>query len=190
MSKFQITSLSLKLAGIYSIIQAIPILKFIDFGFFFKNSNYFATNSDKMFKMNYLFIGTFTSFFLLLLVGAILIIFSQKIAKKITKGDEDNNSLSGLSAKDISSIAFSVIGVILIVIAIPKLVQVGANIQFLKQAGDEMPTRGVLASTWAYSIGLIVQIIIGLLLFFGARGLSTIWCFLQKIRPMKDNSIQ
>jgi len=186
MSKLHIASLSLKLAGIYSIIQAIPILRFIDFGFFLKNSNPFETNSGSMFKLNYLVIGTFTSFFLLLLIGAILIIFSQSIAKKITKDEEFDNSLSGLSAKDISSIAFSVIGVVLIVIAIPKIAQIGANIQLLKQAGEEVPTKIISASTWAYSIGLTVQAIIGLLLFFGARGLSTIWCFLQKIRPMKD----
>ncbi len=185
MTGTQIASLSLKLIGIFSIIQAIPILKSLSEFFVFKDSNFFTPENTPP-SYNYLLIGILTSFLLLLILGACLIIFSERLAKKIIKENEDKKTLTDLSVKDIQAIAFSVIGVVMIVIAIPKLIQIGTNIQVLNQAGDEVPTRGISAGTWAYAIGLTVQSIIGLLLFFGARGLSSIWYFFQKIRPLKD----
>jgi hypothetical protein len=53
----------------------------------------------------------------------------------------------------------------MIVIAIPHLVQLAANYQALKSAKEEIIKQKISVATWAYSIGLAVQFVIGLLLF-------------------------
>jgi hypothetical protein len=82
--------------------------------------------------------------------------------------------------------AISIVGVILFVTAIPKLIQVGVNIQMLANAGDRNPTDNIAIGTWAYSIGMATQMLVGVLLFLGAKGLSSLWYFLQKARPMSE----
>ncbi|MBI4681094.1 MAG: hypothetical protein HY753_07840 [Nitrospirae bacterium] len=184
MIRIQIASLSLKLIGIFSIIQAIPILKELSAAFAFKKSNLFISEAAPP-TFNYLLLGILTSIILLLILGTCLIIFSDKLAEKIMKGNSET-LLTDISARDIQLIAFSVVGVVLIVLAIPQIVQLGVNIQVLKQAGDDLPIKNVLASTWAHAIGLTIQTIIGLLLFFGSRGLSSLWYSFQSTRPMKN----
>jgi hypothetical protein len=100
--------------------------------------------------------------------------------------EESEKSLTELSAKNIQSIAFSVVGLIMIVIAIPHIAQFAANLQALKNAGAETMKRSISIGTWAYSIGILIQFILGIILFLGARGLSSLWYFFQKLRPMKD----
>ena len=181
----QIASLSLKLMGIFSIIQAVPILKDLWSYFVFKDSSFFGSDNMPP-NYNYLLIGTLTSICLLILIGACLIIYSDTLGKKIIKENNDTKISTDLTANDLQAIAFSVIGIVMIVMAIPHLVKIAANVQALKMAGDEYPGKSVSAGTWAYATGLSVQVIIGLLLFFGSRGLSSLWYFFQKIRPLSD----
>jgi uncharacterized membrane protein len=186
MSSHQIASLSLKLIGIFSIIQSIPILKSLSEVFAFRNSKIFMQQGNDYLEVNYLFIGIITSFSLLLLLGIGLIIFSRGLSKKMVTDDVIKDSSSELSAKNIQSIAFSVVGLVMIVIAIPKLVQLGANLQALKSAGVNSTKETISIGTLVYSISIGVQFIIGILLFVGAKGLSGIWHSLQKMRPMKN----
>jgi len=150
-----------------------------------RNSPVFEINSGQPDPSNYILIGIIVSISLLILFGFTLIFFSNIISIKMF-GKENNSPTpeSKMTASNIQSVAFSIVGVILIVVAIPELVQIGANIQVLANVGDEVPTRSISAGTWAYSIGLAAQMFVGILLFFGAKGLSSLWYFLQKIRPM------
>jgi len=175
MSITQISSLSLKIAGIYSIIQALPLMQHL--------LTPFAMQSDEMPYLNFLFIGAILPILLLLTLGFCLIFFSDKLTKRMNFGNESSIT-AGVSLKDIQVMAFSIVGIIMIVLAIPKLVQIGVNINALKQIGNEAPLKRITISTWAYTIGLLVQLIFGLLLFFGAKGLSALWYYLQQFRPM------
>ena len=183
MNNVQIASLAFKVAGIYSIIQAIPLLRHISEVFAFKNSPIFETSTGQAYPGNYILFGIIASIALLILIGFTLISLSNAFSKiMFGKGNNPPTSETEITSKNIQSVAFSIVGVILIVIAIPKLVQVGANIQALANAGDQVPPKSISAGTWALSIGLAVQMIIGILLFLGARGLSSLWYFLQKSR--------
>ena len=185
MTGSQIASLSLKLMGIFTIIQAVPILKDLSSYFMFKGSNFMEPDKLPP-SYNYLLIGILSSICLLILLGACLIIYSDSLGKKIIKENNDTKISTDLTAKDLQAIAFSVIGLVMIVFAIPHLVKIASNIQVLKLYGNEYPGKNVSAGTWAYAIGLSVQVIMGLLLFLGSRGLSSLWYFFQKMRPMRD----
>jgi hypothetical protein len=184
MNQKQIASLSLKLLGIYSIIEAIPLLRELSGVFAFRGSGIQMEGGP--IQTDVLLIGILIPFGLLLLVGFCLIIFSKSFAARMTLKDEIITETTELTARNIQSIAFSVVGLVMIVFAIPHLVQLAANLQAFKSAGSEMLKEQISIGTWAYSIGIAVQFIIGLLLFIGGRGLSSIWHFFQKLRPMKE----
>jgi hypothetical protein len=191
MNNIQIASLAFKLAGIFSISQAIPLLRQISEVIALKNSPFFDSSFGQAFPGNYIFTGIIASISLLILFGFILLFFSNTFSRKMfPQGSSPSTPETEITAKNIQAVAFSVVGVILIVIAIPKLVQIGANIQALANAGDGDPVRSISIGTWAYSIGLTVQMFIGILLFLGARGLSTLWYFSQKIRPMSKMNME
>ncbi len=184
MTQKQIASLSLKLLGIYSIIEALPLLRELSQVFAWRGSK-IEMESGPL-HTDLLLMGIMISIGLLLLIGLCLIIFSKALAVKMVTEKETKDSAAELTAKNIQSIAFSIVGLVMIVIAIPYLVQLAANLQALKSAGVDSVKQNIEIGTWAYSIGIAVQFIIGILLFLGGRGLSSIWFFFQKLRPMKD----
>jgi|GEM_PF-1798623 len=184
MTQNQIASLSLKLLGIYSLIEAIPLLRELSQVFAWRGSRIEMESGP--FRTDLLLMGIMTSVGLLLLLGLTLIIFSNSLSRRLITEEEAINEKAELTAKNIQSIAFSIVGLVMIVIAIPHLVQLAANLQALKSAGGESVKQSIQIGTWVYSIGIAVQFIIGILLFLGGRGLSNIWFFFQKIRPMKD----
>lgn len=191
MNNIQIGSLAFKLAGIFSIIQAIPLLRQISEVFALKNSPIFETASGQAYPSNFIFIGIITSISLLILFGLILLCFSNSFSRKMFgKDNSPSTPETEITAKNIQTVAFSIVGVILVVVAIPKLVQLGANIQALVNAGDGEPTRNISVGTWAYSIGMAVQMLVGILLFVGSKGLSSLWYFLQKSRPMSKMNME
>jgi len=179
MTPIQIASLALKLLGVYAIIQSLPIL-----GAF---PGMFAFDDDNVNKL-YMFLGSILPCILLFGVGSLLILSSNKLAKKMMGTNDLNTSTSQLSGRNVQTIAFSVLGVALIAWAIPELSKIFANIQLLKNAGDEFPTKGMDIGNKVYAIGLSIQFVVGLVLFFGAKGLSSIWFFLQKIQPMSKTN--
>jgi hypothetical protein len=190
MTNIETASLSFKLMGIFSITQAIPLLRDITGILAMKNTPFVEIGLGQNDPSIYMLLGTTISISFLVLLGIYLLFFSEKLAQRTFTSITPTTPETELTAKKIQTISFAVIGIILIVLAIPKLVQVGANIQILSNAGDQVPTKTISAGTWAYSIGLAVQMFIGILLFLGANGLSSLWYFLQKVRPMSKINME
>jgi len=134
MTQNQIASLSLKLLGIYSIIQSIPLLKGISAVFAWRGSNMEMIAGGL--RPDVLLFGILVSIGLLFLGGLCLIIFSDAFAKKMVQTKELSDSTTELSARNIQAIAFSVVGLVMVVIAIPHLVQLAANLSAMKLAGS------------------------------------------------------
>ncbi len=93
--------------------------------------------------------------------------------------DDDTQAVS---THNIQELAFSVVGIILLVIAIPKLFQISSYIYTSKNT----LIGSFMAGTMIYAIVLIVQCILGIGLFLGGKGLATFWHFLQRTRAMDD----
>ena len=111
--------------------------------------------------------------------GIVLIVFSTQIARKMLPKDLPQPNVS-LSTKDIQSIAFSVVGLLMIVLAFPKIVQIIMNVHALKTAGDERTVSELIANTWAYVTATGIQFIIGIFLFIGSELMSSGWHFVVK----------
>ena len=68
MNNIQVASLAFKLAGIFSIIQAIPLLRHISEILALKTSPVFETSTGQAYPGNYIFIGLIASISLLILL--------------------------------------------------------------------------------------------------------------------------
>ncbi len=167
----------IKVLGILSFLKALSFLQPLIDTFSQKNLNIMQDEvmSHKFFL--YSISGISVSMTVFLLTGIILIKYAPIITNHLSKKDEPENRISEHS---IQAVCFSLIGVYLLTTAISQIAFPIAEYSFLKGAGNSMPAHSVWANVAANSI----QAIIGLLLFFGAKGLSSLWYFFQDLRPM------
>lgn len=173
MSSVQITALSLKILGIYSFIQSIPLIRA------FVHAIGFPVEGPPM-RLT-LILGSSISLILFWGIGITLLFFSGLIAKRMVSQNEQIGSSKPADSKALQSIAFSVVGVVLICLAIPKLFQLSVNISVLQQPGIETPMRGKISNdTLAFGIAIGIQFLVGLFLFFGGEFLSGLWHMLVK----------
>ena len=168
MDKIVVASLASKFLGIYALIQSIPLFGNI--------SQLIAFAGDDPSLTLSLILATIIPALLMVMLGIVLIIFSNIIAKRMLP-DEPEHTKGSLSTKDIQSVAFSIIGLLMIVLAFPKIIQIIVNVHALKTAGDERRITELMSSTWAFATATGIQFIIGILLFIGSEILSSVWHF-------------
>jgi len=94
--------------------------------------------------------------------------------------EEQAQTKGSFSTKDIQSIAFSVVGLLMIVLTFPKIIQIIGNVHALKAAGDERNVSELISNTWSYVAATGFQFIIGIFLFIGSELLSSVWHFIVK----------
>lgn len=151
MNKREVASLACKFLGIYIFIQGIS--------WGVSALTYTLNNPDQ--KQ----IGGIVAGISLLIFGIILWFVSDGIAALITKGKTgDGKASSGIKASELQHIAFTVLGLYLIANAIPRIVSyfTSVSMMFFK------PSKVKILLD---CLGLVAPIIIGLIIFFGAKGL-------------------
>ncbi len=172
MTKTQIASLGCKFLGIYALIQAVPLL-----------GNAFQIVAFAEYKPSpsiMVIFASYGTFFLMALLGLALLLFSNKFAQKMAPPESSISSGDRPTAKDIQAIAFSVVGLVLIAHTIPSIFNIAWNIYAIKTAGDQRPVAELLSKEWGFRLAVAVKFIIGIILFFGAELLSTLWHVLIK----------
>ncbi|OEF96891.1 hypothetical protein BHF71_11290 [Vulcanibacillus modesticaldus] len=119
-------------------------------------------------------------FFIQLLFSALLWIYAEKITNYILLNNENAQKRSiPLYSQELQAIAFSVIGLVIIADAIPQIFHVIPNLIRLNEIGSSLATPQLKVETIFSLIEKIVRLIIGLILFFGSKGLVGL---LKKIR--------
>jgi hypothetical protein len=177
MTKNFIFSISLKLMGIYSFVQAIISLQ--GFGMFVTSYSNFAGADANLTAM---YIGALLPCCFLIILCFILLFFSNKIANKLIGSNEPIGFSSGLNSKDVQSLAFSIIGVVIFLLALIRIVRFGSSILFALQNTTD-PSR---LFNLSHIIGLMLQLLIGAILFFGAKPLSLFWHRLKYERSSRN----
>jgi hypothetical protein len=168
MTTQKIASLALKIVGIYSIIQFIEQIRALvhAIGFSFAEPPIRPT----------MIIGASISSALLLGLSILLLAFSNRLARKLFPEDDPIENLHFDDLKNLQSIAFSIVGVVIFAVAIPKIFQISATIYALQKSGYEIPVaERISKETFAFGVATIIQLIIGLLLFLGGPSLSNLW---------------
>jgi hypothetical protein len=183
MTHQNIASLSLKLFGVYAIIKAVSYTQTLGILISSIVSNQMETNYPPLWL-----IGSLLPFLLLLIIGLALIFRSDGIGKHLVSDEETEFRSTSLSFADIQAIAFSIAGVILFAQAFPKLIEMAVNVNVLRRLEVGGMEKKIQLDLWTKSIGLVIELAIGLGLFFGARGLANLWHKLQETRPINRGS--
>ncbi len=172
MTKKEIVSLSLKLAGIYCLILSISY-----FGFA-------IMNAVSAWRQGFLYmLISITPSVLLLLFGAYLI-FSNKLPSKIASSMIQEEKTTSFTFQDIQVLAFSIIGVWLLSIAIPTFIQAILQITVLYSGSQ----RSVPVYSISQIVASVLKLALGIYLFSGSKGLAKLWQKFQSTRGMKPSN--
>ena len=162
-----IASLSLKILGIYSLIQAVPIIQPI-FMMWTAINRAKTQGADLSFSSVALLS---LPVIILIFIGIILIIFSSFLGSKLTSC-QINTTDNSASKSDIQSIAFSVVGIFAFIWAAPSLLTIIFNMYIIHSTAA---AGNAVINTFSHIAGLVAQIVLGLFLFFGSSRIVRFW---------------
>ncbi len=167
MTKREIASLACKILAVYTLLkipQYIPGLYFLLFGIFVEELRYEST-VPFFWQLSTTLVPTL----LYLVVGILLWCRSNALAGKMVSDEQTEEGQSRISGQAVSAIAFSIVGLVVLVHAIPRITSVLSYLAFQPAAEFEGRwTANVIAELTA----LGVQVILGAVLLMGGRTLS------------------
>jgi hypothetical protein len=152
--------------GIYALIQCISLLQ--PFGMFVTT---YSKLIDKDINLPLMYLAALLPSFVLLIMAFVLIFLSGQIANKLNVPNQPNDHLNKISTKAIQSLAFSIIGVVISILAFIQIIRHGSNILFAFQSVKE-PSQLL---SLPHAIGILFQLFLGVALFFSAKPLSLFW---------------
>jgi len=170
MTKQETGSLAFKLAGVYAIIKAAPVIGYA-VQLTASMLKYAGEDGGLSAAEAAVRIGTSALPCVLLLgLGAALIVSSRRLASLMFGDDEA--AFRSISGRDAQAIAFSVVGLVLTMRAL--------NPEY------RAPIQGTL---WTNLVRMVLQLGVGIALFFGARGLSNLWHGLRTAGHPQDSTL-
>ena len=170
----------IKLIGIFLLIELAPSLLY--------SLRLFTTVQGSYdFKTQLILFGTFLIPATIWIGFCIsIILLSNKIAKMIIRKDEECSQIFSLSFEDTQVLGYNFIGLLVIVKAFPQLVNLLYRIIFESKLPPMNQQSNFLRNSMPGLLALIIQLIIGFVLFFRTNGLVNLWKkFQDKTRPMK-----
>ncbi len=184
MTKREIASLACKILAVYALLQLPQYVQ----GIYFLLSGIFAGElwGEDIHRIQSLFWDLSTVFVptvLYLVAGILLWRRSNALASRMVSDDQPPEGQPTISGQAVSAIAFSVVGLVVLVHAIPRI----ASILSYLISHKTMPefegrwTANVIAELTA----LGVQVILGAVLLMTSRGLSRL---VMKIRTAGQNN--
>jgi len=184
MTKNDLFSLSLKILGIYSVIIAISFLRFpisMIVSLFLGRSS--ETNLVSIPSFVSIVGGSFVPIVLLILLSYILIVKSDSLSTLLVTDGNQDIFLSSLSVKEIRSIVLSIVGLIVIVFALPKMFNIITQISVLKMQQNDRISIHLSRNLIVDIIDVGFRFVLGSSILMGRKGLAKIWI---KIHPIKD----
>ncbi|MBW2640332.1 MAG: hypothetical protein JRE10_09270 [Deltaproteobacteria bacterium] len=185
MTKKEIVSLSLKLAGIYCLIMSLSQLSFASMTIV---PNLMRQGFWHMLTSITTFVSlliSITPVVLMLLFGAYLI-FSNNLPSKIASSMIQEEKTTCFTFQDIQVLAFSIIGVWLLSSAIPNFMYAIARITVSSTSQESV---SVFSDSYFISrIGTaVLKLALGIYLFSGGKGLAKLWQKFHSTRDMKPS---
>ena len=186
MTKKEIISLSLKLAGIYCLIMAISHLGYAVpsvVSSLMRQGFWSMITSISTFLLLLL---SLTPSVLLLLLGVYLI-FSNALPSKMAASMIQEEKTTSCTFLDIQVLAFSIIGVWLIAGAISNFIQPVVRVIVLHSTSR--PVSFFQSSYFISQILIgVLKLALGIYLFLGAKGLTKLWQKFQSPNDIKPSN--
>jgi hypothetical protein len=178
MDNEQIGSLALKILAIYAVvllINTIPTMTWVISGGFLEAQFSLAATLQK-------WVLLFPLFALLVLV-LVMVMYSQQLGRYLVDSDSEITPAPNEDTVWKQSLAFSVVGVILIVSSLPDLMVW----IFTKLYGGRYTPESIYRLSWPEFATHLLKLLFGLVLFLGAKSLAETWKkFKDNTRPMKE----
>ncbi len=185
----EVASLTLKLLGVYTIIQALIVLQSFGTVSLLPQVSRGSITIDA-----WSYVTMLAPFLMVLGVAVLLLTQSETLARMITK-EEHTFGLPGTPAgRDIQAIAFSVAGVLVFLRGLPGIIQLLMTLWYSGLIGSprtaSLPSGYFWQTLWRSGFSPVVECVLGALLFFRARGLANVWHRLQRARYVKIDDAQ
>jgi len=178
-TKREVTAILVKLLGVYAIIQAIPVLQY-----------FWPVIGLIVRQQAWLYLVGMGMPFLLMAVAAFLLLTrSERIAGFLVKEDGPVSPTMPLSGLEVQAIAFSAVGVLVFLQAVPRLCQLFMNLLWFmrsQSAKGQPPADGRAENTWQLGIAVGLQCGLAVILFLRANGLANLWHRIQGARPARS----
>ena len=158
MTKREIFVVASKILGIYLLARGIEL--------FAQMFPFLVSISTRGFEGIWYFLVSLATLSLYMGGAFCLITWADSIAA-VLAGKEEAPEVKAVVEKDsLQQIAFSAVGVFIIAVALPRISQIVVNLSVQGPMRQEVVLR-----TWETIIGLVLQLGIGIYLFFGSKGL-------------------
>jgi len=159
----EVAALACKIFGLYTIVTATVDL----FG-----ALIFAADQNALSFAAGQKILSVAPYILLLIFGLLLWLFADKLATFMVRNRKPTKVLPiNISVEDLQIMAFSVLGLFFLGDGLPKLVSYIITIAAVPGTMEQM-SKSLYNSNLANMVEVIIQIALGLGMFFGSRGLS------------------
>ncbi len=183
MTKKEIVSLSLKLAGIYCLIMSLSYLSFAIMSVvsFLRGQGFW----DMLTSITpfVLLLLSFTPVVLLLLFGVYLI-FSSKLPSKMASSMIEGEKTTSFTFQDIQVLAFSIIGVWLLSSAIPIFIRNIVEIIVMHLTSQQSVPVYFISQI----VAAVLKLALGIYLFSGGKGLVKLWQKCQGTRDLRPSN--
>jgi hypothetical protein len=160
-------SVGLKLVGVLYLAYAVTYIPLL-IGFFARQTE------DKLVSVPLAVAANLSGVILFGFIAWALIAKSEKLADRLMPTDSEDLGL-GFSAEVFQAIAFSVLGIYLVVNALPQLVAIGWSFAASGSSQFGWSREDFLLRNWqALGVG-VVKLLLGVGLFAGSRWLANLW---------------
>jgi len=183
MTKHELASFTLKLLGIYAIIESLPLFQF--FG-----GLAYALQLDRSGPVADFWPSLIMLMPLLMVaaVGVVLVAFSRNLAPLLVGKDGPLGMSSVLTGHDVQAIGFSIVAVLIFLRALPQMGQAyWAVFDAFSRRYSEPASGRIVQNFFRYGIPAVIQLVLAVVLFLQARGLSDLW---HRIRIGRYGSVE
>ncbi len=183
MTKRELAAFALKLLGIYAIIHSLPLLPYISLML-----RMLRLGSDEIYRKLWMYLSMSVPFALMAAIAVVLLTCSRGLASVLVKEDGPAGLGTSLHPQEIQAVGFSVVAVLVFLLAMPKLVQFIMSFWYIQSAAKFEGARPrLIINVWESGLSVAVQLTIAILLFFRSRGLTNFW---RRIQVAKYEKIE
>jgi len=183
MTRHELASFALKLLGIYAIIEALPQIQAIG-----GMLGVLASGQKQDLVTLWTLAGMFIPLVLMAVAGMLLLAFSRGLAPLLVGEDKPLGLSSALSGVDVQAIGFSIVAVLIFLEAIPQITQVVLNWHYVASRSPSEPVLSQIArAAWQAAVSGGIQLVLAVVLFLRARGLTNLWRRLQAGKYVRVN---
>jgi hypothetical protein len=174
----QLATLILRLIGIYSLVEAVPLLA-INIGSAVLTGEPAGSGPSRAALAAWLVLPPIFR----IVIGIFLLIRAEALAQKLASQDVSDKTIPPVTFEDIQVFVFAVTGILIFSAALPQLFKsIFDSAQSLTDHSVYWAGRWRLATGAA---GILIKAALGLALFFRARGFANFWRSLRQFGTPK-----